>query len=56
MLSGILIVSKDGIHYINKAFERITGFCREDVKEMAPWDMVHEDERQKDPGDWIAAV
>lgn len=46
MLSGILIVSKNEIHYINKAFEKITGFSQEDVQRMAPWDMVHEDERE----------
>lgn len=47
MLSGILIVSKNDIYYINKAFERITGFSQADVHEMAPWDMVHPDEREK---------
>jgi PAS domain S-box-containing protein len=42
---GILIVSTNKIHFVNEAFERITGYTKEDVKSMAPWDMVHPDER-----------
>ena len=46
-LNGILIVSRGGIHYINAAFTRITGYSRSDILEMSPWDMVHPDERSK---------
>lgn len=46
-LSGILIVSRTRIHYINKAFEDITGYNKSDISLMSPWDMVHPDERKK---------
>lgn len=42
-LCGILIVSLDKIHFVNEAFEQITGYTKEDVRHMAPWDMVHPD-------------
>lgn len=42
-LCGILIVGLDRIHFVNEAFEQITGYTKEDVKKMAPWDMVHPD-------------
>ncbi len=44
-LSGILVLDRDRIHYANSAFEKITGYNQEDIKEMSPWDMVHPDER-----------
>jgi len=47
MLSGILIVSQDQVHYINNAFEQITGYTRADIQDMSPWDMVHPDERTR---------
>jgi PAS domain S-box-containing protein len=46
-LCGILIVSLDKIHFVNEAFEKITGYTKEDVKKMAPWDMVHPDARDR---------
>jgi PAS domain S-box-containing protein len=42
-LCGILIVSPSKIHFVNEAFVEITGYTKEDVKRMAPWDMVHPD-------------
>jgi PAS domain S-box-containing protein len=44
-LCGILIVSMGKIHFVNEAFEQITGYTKEDVRNMAPWDMVHPDAR-----------
>ncbi|HHP7234281.1 MAG TPA: PAS domain S-box protein [Desulfobacterales bacterium] len=46
-LTGILIISRDEIHYVNKKFEEITGYNRFDLLKMSPWDMVHPDERIK---------
>ena len=42
-LCGILVVSREKIHFVNAAFEQITGYTKEDVGKMAPWDMVHPD-------------
>jgi PAS domain S-box-containing protein len=47
MLSGILIVGQSRVYYINNAFEQITGYSREDILDMSPWDMVHPDERTR---------
>ncbi len=47
MLSGLLIISQDKIHYTNNAFEKITGYSHTDVLEMSPWEMVHPNERKK---------
>ncbi len=46
-LCGILIVSRKQIHFVNEAFEQITGYTKEDVLHMAPWDMVHPDVHDK---------
>ena len=46
-LSGILIVNTHEIRFANEAFEQITGYSQQDLRNMSPWDMVHPEERGK---------
>lgn len=46
-LTGILIISTRDIRFTNRTFEEITGYTREDLEAMSPWDMVHPEEREK---------
>jgi PAS domain S-box-containing protein len=46
-LSGILIVNMHEIRFANEAFEKITGYSQQDLRNMSPWDMVHPEEREK---------
>ncbi|MEW5722502.1 MAG: PAS domain S-box protein [Thermodesulfobacteriota bacterium] len=46
-LTGIIIITQDEIRFANRTFEQLTGYTQEDIRHMAPWDMVHESERER---------
>jgi PAS domain S-box-containing protein len=45
-LTGILIITRERIKFANRMFQEMTGYRKEDIDSMSPWDMVHPAERE----------
>jgi PAS domain S-box-containing protein len=43
--SAIWLLQENRFVYFNREFERVSGYSREEILEMSPWDLVHPDFR-----------
>ena len=45
--SAIWLLQEDRLVYFNREFEKLTGYSREELLSMDPWDLVHPDFREQ---------
>src|SRR5262249_36209645 len=41
--SAIYVHDRNQFHYVNRAAEQMTGYSRDDLMKMSPWDLLHPD-------------